>query len=70
MQDDRLGTASITPDVDADRSVDRLSLMTFGKQRSAVARRHSMKRFKDSNAEFVTSTPDSGASEDDHGEEV
>ena len=31
VQDDRLGTASLTPDVDADRSVDRLSLMTFGK---------------------------------------
>ena len=29
VQDDRLGTANRTPDVDADRSVDRLSLMTL-----------------------------------------
>ena len=36
VQDDRLGTASLTPDVDADRSVDRLSLMTSGKPRSAM----------------------------------
>ena len=36
MQDDRLGTASLTPDVDADRSVDFLSLLTSGRQRSAM----------------------------------
>ena len=36
VQDDRLGTASLTPDVDADRSVDRLSLMTSAKQISAM----------------------------------
>ena len=36
VQDDRLGTASLTPDVDADRSIDRLLLMTSGKQRSAM----------------------------------
>ena len=36
VQDDRLGTASLTPDVDADHRVDRLSLMTSGKQRSAL----------------------------------
>ena len=36
VQDDRLGTASLTPDFDADRSVDHLSLMTSGKQRSAM----------------------------------
>ena len=35
-QDDRLGRASITPDVDADRCADQLSLMTSGKQRSAM----------------------------------
>ena len=31
--DDRLGTASLTPHVNADRSVDDLSLVTSGKQR-------------------------------------
>ena len=36
VQDDRLGTASITPDVDADPSVDRLSLMTSGKQKPVM----------------------------------
>ena len=36
VQDDRLGTASLTPDVDADHSVDRLSLMTSSKQTSAM----------------------------------
>ena len=34
VQDDCLGKASLTPDVDADRSVDCLSLMTSGKKRS------------------------------------
>ena len=37
VQDDRLGTASLTPDVDADCSVNRLSLMTSGRQRSAMS---------------------------------
>ena len=36
VKDNRLGTASLTPDVDADRSVECLSLMTSGKQRSAM----------------------------------
>ena len=36
VQDDCLGTASLTPDVDTDHSIDRLSLMTSSKQRSAM----------------------------------
>ena len=36
VQGDHLGTASLTPDVNTDRSVDRLLLMTSGKQRSAM----------------------------------
>ena len=36
VQDDRLVTASLTPDVDTDRRIDRLSLMNSGKQRSAM----------------------------------
>ena len=36
VQDDRLGTRNLTRDVDADRSVDRLSPMTSGRQKSAV----------------------------------
>ena len=38
VQDDRLVTASITPDIDTDRRIDRISLMTSGKQRSAMYR--------------------------------
>ena len=34
--DDRLGTASLTPDVGADRCVDDLSLVTSGKKRSTM----------------------------------
>ena len=35
-QDYRLGRASLTPDVDADRCAEQLLLMSFDKQRSAM----------------------------------